>query len=72
MAAALLGSILPALRDSGDAGSVASGVRRLLAGGTGAERQRAAHRRRDLLTDVVDAALLPEPEAPPPRVRPAT
>ncbi|GGV28077.1 putative glutamate--cysteine ligase 2-3 [Actinomadura cremea] len=63
LAADLLAGAGPALRESGDARSVTRGVRRLLAGGTGAERQRAAHRRRDRLTDVVDAALLPEPAA---------
>ena len=54
----LLAHVLPALRSSGDVGVVAGGVRRLLAGGTGAERQRAAYRRRGRLTDVVDAVLV--------------
>ncbi|RSN67199.1 MULTISPECIES: carboxylate-amine ligase [Actinomadura] len=72
LAAALLARAAPALRDSGDADSVARGVGRLLAGGTGAERQRAAHRRRDRLTDVVDAALLPEPAEATARFRQVT
>ncbi len=55
----LLAHALPALGDAGDAAFVTRGVRRLLAGGTGAERQRAAYRRRGKLADVVDAALLP-------------
>ncbi|RFS82469.1 YbdK family carboxylate-amine ligase [Actinomadura spongiicola] len=56
----LLAHVLPALRDSGDLGTVTRGVQRLLTGGTGAERQRDAYRRRGRLTDVVDAALLPD------------
>ncbi|GAA2143546.1 carboxylate-amine ligase [Actinomadura napierensis] len=58
LAGDLLAHVLPALRDSGDLDRVAAGVRRLIMGGTGAERQRAAYRRRGRLTDVVDAALL--------------
>ncbi|MFD0689393.1 carboxylate-amine ligase [Actinomadura fibrosa] len=58
LAGDLLARVLPALRDAGDLDRVARGVRRLLAGGTGAERQRAAHRARGLLTDVVDSVLL--------------
>ncbi|MGI5330066.1 carboxylate-amine ligase [Actinomadura nitritigenes] len=58
LAGDLLAHVLPALRDSGDLDRVAAGVRRLMTGGTGAERQRAAYRRRGRLTDVVDAALL--------------
>jgi glutamate---cysteine ligase / carboxylate-amine ligase len=58
LAGDLLAHVLPALRDSGDLDRVAAGVRRLITGGTGAERQRAAYRRRGRLTDVVDAALL--------------
>ncbi|GAA0560025.1 carboxylate-amine ligase [Actinomadura livida] len=58
LAGDLLAHVLPALRDSGDLGTVAGGVRRLLTGGTGAERQRGAYRRRGRLTDVVDAAIL--------------
>ncbi|XRQ14671.1 carboxylate-amine ligase [Actinomadura welshii] len=60
MAGDLLAHALPALRGSGDLGAVTRGLRRLLTGGTGAERQRAAYRRRGRLTDVVDAALLRE------------
>ncbi|NVI92672.1 glutamate--cysteine ligase, partial [Actinomadura sp. BRA 177] len=59
LAGDLLAHALPALGDAGDAAFVTRGVRRLLAGGTGAERQRAAYRRRGRLADVVDAALLP-------------
>jgi len=59
LAGDLLAHVLPALGGAGDLGFVAGGVRRLLAGGTGAERQRAAYRRRGRLADVVDAALLP-------------
>ncbi|MDL4817102.1 carboxylate-amine ligase [Actinomadura opuntiae] len=58
LAGDLLAHVLPALRDSGDLDRVAAGVRRLITGGTGAERQRTAYRRRGRLTDVVDAALL--------------
>jgi carboxylate-amine ligase len=58
LAGDLLAHVLPALRDSGDLGAVAGGVRRLLTDGTGAERQRVAYRRRGRLTDVVDAAIL--------------
>ncbi|MEU6747746.1 glutamate--cysteine ligase [Spirillospora sp. NPDC046719] len=58
LAGDLLAHVLPALRDSGDLDRVAAGMRRLMTGGTGAERQRAAYRRRGRLTDVVDAALL--------------
>ncbi|GAA1805167.1 glutamate--cysteine ligase [Actinomadura chokoriensis] len=54
----LLAHVLPALGDAGEVTFVTRGVRRLLAGGTGAERQRAAYRRRGRLADVVDAALL--------------
>ncbi|MEU5993406.1 glutamate--cysteine ligase [Spirillospora sp. NPDC047418] len=55
----LLAHVLPALGDAGEAAFVTAGVWRLLAGGTGADRQRAAYRRRGRLADVVDAALLP-------------
>ncbi|WP_433479141.1 carboxylate-amine ligase [Spirillospora sp. CA-142024] len=58
LAGDLLAHVLPALREAGDLDVVTRGVRRLLAGGTGAERQRRAYRRRGRLTDVVDAALL--------------
>ncbi|TDD85740.1 YbdK family carboxylate-amine ligase [Actinomadura darangshiensis] len=58
MAGDLLAHALPALRDAGDADLVTRGVRDLLAGGTGAERQRGAYRRRGRLTDVVDGVLL--------------
>ncbi|HEY8482651.1 MAG TPA: glutamate--cysteine ligase [Spirillospora sp.] len=54
----LLAHVTPALRDSGDLCTVTEGVQRLLTGGTGAERQRGVYRRRGLLTDVVDAAIL--------------
>jgi carboxylate-amine ligase len=60
LAGDLLAHALPALSAAGDLGFVTAGVRRLLTGGTGAERQRAAYRRRGLLSDVVDAALLPD------------
>ncbi|MFA1543167.1 carboxylate-amine ligase [Actinomadura monticuli] len=59
LAGDLLAHVLPALGGAGDLDFVAGGVRRLLAGGTGAERQRAAYRRRGRLADVVDAVLLP-------------
>lgn len=60
LAGDLLAHVLPALRGTGDLAAVARGVRRLAAaGGTGAERQRAAYRVRGRLTDVVDAVLLP-------------
>ncbi|TDC58930.1 YbdK family carboxylate-amine ligase [Actinomadura sp. GC306] len=58
LAGELLAHVLPALRDGGGLGTVAGGVRRLLADGTGAERQRGAYRGRGRLTDVVDAAIL--------------
>ncbi|WUI03570.1 glutamate--cysteine ligase [Spirillospora sp. NBC_00431] len=58
LAGDLLAHVLPALRDAGDLGAVSRGVRRLLTGGTGAERQRGAYRRRGRLTDVVDDAIL--------------
>ena len=58
LAADLLAHARPALADNGDLEAATGGLRRLLAGGTGAERQRAAYRRRGLLTDVVDAAAL--------------
>ena len=61
LAGDLLAHVLPALRESGDLGAAACGVRRLLTSGTGAERQRRAYRRRGLLTDVVDAAILEDP-----------
>ncbi|QXJ26170.1 glutamate--cysteine ligase [Actinomadura graeca] len=54
----LLSHVRPALLDSGDLDRVTGGVRRLMTGGTGAERQRAAYRRRGRLTDVVDACML--------------
>lgn len=63
LAGDLLAHVLPALRDSGDLVPVTAGVRALLKGGTGADRQRAAYRRRGRLTDVVDAAVL-EPLPP--------
>ncbi|WP_067471410.1 carboxylate-amine ligase [Actinomadura hibisca] len=56
LAADLLAHARPALADNGDLDAATAGLRRLLAGGTGADRQRAAYRRRGLLTDVVDAA----------------
>lgn len=58
LAADLLAHALPALRAAGDLDRVVCGLRRLLCGGTGADRQRAAYRRRGRLTDVVDALLL--------------
>ncbi|MFA1550412.1 glutamate--cysteine ligase [Actinomadura chokoriensis] len=60
LAGDLLAHALPALADTGDLPFVARGVRRLLAGGTGAERQRAAYRERGRLADAVDAVLLPD------------
>ncbi|MEU8341408.1 glutamate--cysteine ligase [Spirillospora sp. NPDC048832] len=60
LAGELLAHALPALSAAGDLAFVTAGVRRLLTGGTGAERQRAAYRRRGRLSDVVDAALLPD------------
>jgi glutamate---cysteine ligase / carboxylate-amine ligase len=58
LAGDLLAHVLPALRETGDLDHVALGLRRLLAGGTGAERQRDAYRGRGRMTDVVDAVLL--------------
>jgi carboxylate-amine ligase len=58
LAGELLDHVRPALLDAGDLHRVTAGMRALLDGGTGADRQRAAYRRRELLTDVVDAALL--------------
>ncbi|MGI5162926.1 carboxylate-amine ligase [Spirillospora sp. CA-253888] len=58
LAADLLAHARPALADNGDLEAATGGLRRLLAGGTGAERQRTAYRRRGLLTDVVDEAAL--------------
>ncbi|MEU6036845.1 glutamate--cysteine ligase [Actinomadura sp. NPDC047616] len=57
----LVAHVRPALSDSGDLERVAAGVRFLLDHGTGADRQRAAYRRRELLSDVVDAMLLRPP-----------
>ncbi|WP_395108530.1 glutamate--cysteine ligase [Actinomadura sp. SCN-SB] len=54
----LLAHVRPALVDAGDLDRAVAGLRALLDGGTGADRQRAAYRRRERLTDVVDAALL--------------
>ncbi|WP_242890904.1 carboxylate-amine ligase [Actinomadura litoris] len=56
----LLAHVRPALTATGDLDRVTAGVRRLMTGGTGAERQRAAYRRRGRLTDVVDSCLLRE------------
>ncbi|MFJ8085413.1 glutamate--cysteine ligase [Streptomyces sp. NPDC096205] len=50
----LLHRLHPALRRHGDADLVRAGWARLGAEGSGADRQRAAHRRRGRLTDVVD------------------
>jgi carboxylate-amine ligase len=58
LAGDLLDHVRPALVDADDLGLVTAGLRALLEGGTGADRQRAAYRRRGRLTDVVDAALL--------------
>lgn len=58
LARALVAHAEPALRDNGDLARARAGLRGLLTAGTGADRQRAAFRRRDRLTDVVDAALL--------------
>jgi glutamate---cysteine ligase / carboxylate-amine ligase len=54
----LLAHVRPALADTGDLEDTTAGLTALLDGGTGADRQRAAYRRRERLTDVVDAALL--------------
>ncbi|MFC4913965.1 carboxylate-amine ligase [Actinomadura gamaensis] len=56
LAVALLAHVRPALDESGDYERVGEGLDRLLAEGTGAERQRRAHRLRGRLSDVVDAA----------------
>jgi carboxylate-amine ligase len=54
---ALVQHVLPALRTHGDLDLVLAGIAGLRGRGTGADRQRAAYRRRALLTDVVhDAA----------------
>ncbi|RFU36459.1 YbdK family carboxylate-amine ligase [Actinomadura logoneensis] len=58
LAAAMIAHARPALDDSGDTDLVEAGLARLLADGTGADRQRRAHRRRGRLSDVVDAAAL--------------
>ncbi|MFI0449819.1 glutamate--cysteine ligase [Actinomadura sp. 6N118] len=58
LAAALLVHVRDALQDNGDLDHAATGMRRLLTTGTGADRQRAAYRRRERLTDVVDSAAL--------------
>ncbi|MGK5627890.1 carboxylate-amine ligase [Streptomyces sp. URMC 123] len=50
----LLARLRPALRRHGDLDRVSAGWSRLRAGGNGADRQRAAHRRRGRLADVVD------------------
>ena len=60
LAGDLLAHVLPALGAAGDLAFAVRGVRRLLADGTGADRQRAAYRERGRLADVVDAALLPD------------
>ncbi|MFI0352216.1 glutamate--cysteine ligase [Actinomadura sp. 9N407] len=60
LAGDLLAHVRPALVQTGDLDRAAAGLRELLERGTGAQRQRAAYRRRDLLTDVVDAAMLSE------------
>ncbi|MEV5576085.1 glutamate--cysteine ligase [Spirillospora sp. NPDC052269] len=64
LALALLAHARPALDDSGDLGVVEAGLARLLADGTGADRQRRVHRRRGLLRDVVDAAAVALPRPP--------
>ncbi|MCP2340773.1 carboxylate-amine ligase [Actinomadura rupiterrae] len=58
LAAGLLDHARPALDDAGDFDRVAAGLDRLIAGGTGADRQRRVHRRNGRLADVVDAAAL--------------
>ncbi|WP_018656125.1 carboxylate-amine ligase [Actinomadura flavalba] len=59
----LLDHAAPALADAGDLTAVRRGVAAILMRGTGAARQRAAFRRRERLTDVVDLALL-RPDGP--------
>jgi carboxylate-amine ligase len=54
----LLDHVRPALRENGDLDRVTAEIARVLDRGTGAERQRAAFRERERLTDVVDSALL--------------
>ncbi|MEU5882555.1 glutamate--cysteine ligase [Spirillospora sp. NPDC047279] len=61
LAADLVAHVRDALRDNGDLDQVTAGMRRLLTTGTGADRQRAAFRRRERLTDVVDHAALIAP-----------
>jgi carboxylate-amine ligase len=54
---ALLDTVRPALRDAGDEDRVEAGVREVLRRGTGAEQQRAVHRRTGDLTAVVRDAV---------------
>ncbi|GAA3938594.1 glutamate--cysteine ligase [Actinomadura viridis] len=58
LAGDLMAHVRPALAETGDADRAAAGMRELLECGTGAQRQRAAFRRRERLTDVVDAAVV--------------
>jgi carboxylate-amine ligase len=55
--AALVEHVRPALDQAGDTELVTAGIATLLAGGTGAERQRAVLRREGSLGSVVDAAV---------------
>ncbi|MBT0768652.1 glutamate--cysteine ligase [Kineosporia sp. J2-2] len=57
----LVDRVRPALARHGDLDRVQTALHDLLTHGTGAQRQRAAHARRGLLTDVVDSAVLHEP-----------
>ncbi|GAA2402605.1 glutamate--cysteine ligase [Actinomadura vinacea] len=70
LAAELLAHVRPALAETGDLDRAAAGLRALLEGGTGAQRQRAAYRRREHLADVVDAAALGEQHKTGPTPRP--
>ncbi|MEV8452334.1 hypothetical protein AB0467_21460 [Streptomyces sp. NPDC052095] len=61
----LLGRLGPALEETGYRETVVALLRRLLAAGTGADRQRTVHARRGSPTDVVDALVAQEPAAGP-------
>jgi carboxylate-amine ligase len=57
MVARLVDHVRPALRANGDLDVVESSLQRLMSRGTGADLQRASHRRRGLLSDVVADAV---------------
>ncbi|MFC5753067.1 carboxylate-amine ligase [Actinomadura rugatobispora] len=58
LAGDLLAHVRPALAEAGDLDRAAAGLAAVLEEGNGAQRQRAAYRRRERLADVVDVAVL--------------